>query len=175
MQTARFVLKVVCVVAIIAVATPAVAQDGSPGGNMPDRAAAEIEGMKVVLTDVLQLLEKTREEEKDLLKLNCINEKLAAIKGFLKVSEQSMTKMQDALARNDAESAQHQFALINIAADKVDNLGVEAQSCAGEILRYAGDTEVIKDIDPAIADLDPTVIVDESDDLFRLPEGTPFQ
>jgi hypothetical protein len=153
----------------------AFAQEKVPQDQMVEQANTRIATMKDTLADVLKLLEKTREEDKDLLKLNCINEKLAAVKGFLKVSEQSMVKLQESLARNDPESANHQYALIDIASAKVDNLGVEAQSCAGEVLRYAGETELIAEIDPDIADLDPTIIVDESDTLFRLPEATPYQ
>jgi hypothetical protein len=160
---------------VLSAPSGAFAQDDVPSSQMVDKANTHIAGMKDTLADVLKLLEKTREEDKDLLKLNCINEKLASVKGFLKVSEQSMVKLQEALARNDKESANHQFALIDIASAKVANLGVEAQSCAGEVLRYAGETELIAEVDPDIAELDPTEIVDDSDTLFRLPEATPFQ
>lgn len=166
---------VAVVVLALSVPLSAFGQDEVPQGQMVEQANARIGRMKDTLADVLKLLETTREEDKDLLKLNCINEKLAAVKGFLKVSEQSMVKLQEALARNDPEGAKHQYALIEIASTKIDNLGVEAQSCAGEVLRYAGETELIKEVDPDIADLDPTIIVDESDTLFRLPEATPYQ
>ncbi len=140
--------------------------------QMLARAGEDINLMKGIRGQVLTMLESTREEEKDLLKLNCINEKLSAIKGFLKVSEQSMLKMRES---SDKESIGHQFSLVSIAGSKVQNLGVEAQSCAGEVLRYSGNTEVIFEIDPNIAQIDPTNIVDETDTLFRLPEATPYQ
>ncbi len=140
--------------------------------EMVGRASEDINRMKGIREQVLTLLEETREQEKDLLKLNCINEKLAAIKGFLKVSEQSATKLQET---GDKESAVHQFSLITIASQKVQNLGVEAQSCAGEVLRYSGNTESITEVDPEIAELDPFVLLDELNRLFRLPEVTPYQ
>lgn len=140
--------------------------------QMIDRASGDINRMKGIRSQVLSLLEKTREEEKDLLKLNCINEKLSAIKGFLKVSEQSLVKMRES---GDSESIAHQFSLISIAGSKVQNLGVEAQSCAGEVLRYSGNTEIIPEVDPNIAEIDPTDIVNETETLFRLPEVTPYQ
>ena len=145
---------------------------GMSKSQMLDGAAKDIGNMKSIRGKVLTLLETTREEEKDLLKLNCINEKLSAIKGFLKVSEQSLVKMRES---GDKESVAHQFALVSIAGSKVQNLGVEAQSCAGEVLRYSGLTEIIPEIDPDIAEIDSTNIVNETETLFRLPEVTPYQ
>ena len=143
--------------------------------EMISRAEADIERMKGTLGQVLEVLEKTRQEEKDLLKLNCINEKLSAIKGFLKVSEQSLTKLKTSNANGDVDSMRHQYALVAIAGSKVENLGVEAQSCAGEVLKYAGNTKVTPEIDPNIAEIDPTAIVNEGSDIWRIEEVTPYQ
>jgi hypothetical protein len=142
---------------------------------MISRSEDVIEQMQGTLDQALNLLEKTREEEKDLLKLNCINEKLSAIKGFLKVSEQSLTKLKTSKSKGDVESMRHQYSLISIAGSKVENLGVEAQSCAGDVLRYAGNTKVTPEIDPNIAEIDPTAIVNEGSDLWRIEEVTPYQ
>lgn len=140
--------------------------------DMVDRASTDIDAMTGSRSQVLELLEKTREEEKDLLKLNCINEKLTAIKGFLKVSEQSFAKLQEASSR---ENAAHQFSLITIAGQKVQNLTVEAQSCAGEVLRYSGNTETKTEVDDFVRDYDPFELLEELEDLARLTEVTPFQ
>jgi hypothetical protein len=144
-------------------------------GEMISRAEGDIESMKGTLGQVLEVLEKTRQEEKDLLKLNCINEKLSAIKGFLKVSEQSLTKLKTSNANGDIDSMRHQYSLVAIAGSKVENLGVEAQSCAGEVLKYAGNTKVVPEIDPDIAEIDPTAIVNEGSDIWRISEVTPYQ
>lgn len=145
------------------------------GSDMLSRASGEIEKMKNTLGGSLELLEATRDEEKDILKLNCIRDKLAAVKGFLKVSEQSEVKLKEALARDDRATAEHQYALVVIAGSKVSNLGVEAQSCAGEVLRYSGQTDVKFDIDEDIPEIDPTILLEEIEVLFKLPEATPFQ
>ena len=54
--------------------------------------------MREILSRVLKHLEEAR-EERDVIKLNCVNEKLTAIKGLLKISEQADVSMQEALAR----------------------------------------------------------------------------
>ena len=51
------------------------------GTEMVSRSETNIDTMEGVLSSTLSLLESTRQEEKDLLKLNCINAKLAAVKG----------------------------------------------------------------------------------------------
>jgi len=130
-----------------------------------------IKGMQGVLSSTTMVREQTKD---DILKLNCINAKLAAIKGFLKVSESSKVKLDEALIQNASETAGHQYALIVIANSKVSNLGVEAQSCAGEALSYLGNTAVTADIDTDIAEIDATELLSELETLYQLYEATPF-
>jgi hypothetical protein len=135
--------------------------------------------MKGVLTDTNGLLEKVREREQDILKINCINEKLAAIKGFLKVSEESYTNLRDAASRNDEEATIHHYTLVSIAAQKVNDLGEEARTCVGEVQMFADETVVDRREAPDIADVEVVTIDDDAfDDAFvteTLPELTPFQ
>lgn len=123
--------------------------------------------------------DKVRSEERDIEKLNCINEKLAAMRGFLKVSEQSYGKLREAMDAADVQAQQHRFTLIAIAQDKTRNLEEEALQCAGEVLQYAGDSTVTTTVDPNIADIDPVEPYDMSyfDEYVeeRLAELTPYQ
>lgn len=146
--------------------------------DMKTRASTSISAMKDVQKDVANLLQETQgSDDADIEKVSCINDKLTSIKGFLNVSEQSKTKMDSALdsPNGDRGTANHQFVLIDIAKTKVSNLGVEAQSCAGEILRYSGKTELGVDVSDNIAQIDPTNIRTLVDVFFRLPEATPYQ
>lgn len=151
------------------------------GEEKLEKSVEKIEGMKTVLTDTTKLLEKVRTEEKDILKLNCVNEKQTAIKGFVKVGEQSYSKLKDAVDGSDGESENHHYTLISIAGQKVNDLGEEARVCAGEVLRFAGETQVDTKIDPDIADIDPVAdalgdpTYDDLVILETLPELTPFQ
>lgn len=144
-----------------------------------EQAQARVEAMQAVLASTNELLEKVRQEEQDLIKLNCINEKLAAMKGFIKVSEQSYVNLTEAVSRSDIEAEVHHYTLIAIANQKVQDLGDEALTCVGETQVFAGDTEVDRREDPDIADIDLVTIDDDFfDDDFatdRLPELTPFQ
>ena len=153
---------------------------GLSGEEKLSKSVEKVDGMKESLDNTASLLEKVRKDEKDLLKLNCINEKMAAIKGFLKVSEQSYGNLKDATVSDDEEAENHHYTLISIAGQKVGNLEEEAQVCAGEVLRYSGDPVVEKTIDPEVASVNP--IDTEADRPYdddyvreRLPELTPFQ
>lgn len=144
-------------------------------GEMVERGQGELSKMGAVVDQTQGLAESIREDEKDLDKLGCVNKKLSTMKGFVKVGEQSQKKLEKARKDNNKENARHQFSLIVLAGSKVDELGLQAQSCAGDAVRYSGDTEVVAEIDENIAKLDPTSLVYQNGDLFLIPKATPYQ
>ncbi|MEO0811415.1 MAG: hypothetical protein AAFY60_01035 [Myxococcota bacterium] len=129
----------------------AVPADAEPEDNEPidqvadeDKAAQAdkyIANMKSVLKTVLKYLEEAR-DERDVVKLNCVNEKLTAVKGLLRISETSDVTLREALARRDPDAAGHEFEKIAIAARKVEQLRAESEACVGELAVYSGDTQV---------------------------------
>ena len=94
-----------------------------------------------ILKDVLKSLEEAR-AEKDVLKLNCVNEKLTQIKGLLRVVEQSDIALQEAVAKGDEESAQHEYAKIAIARQRAEQLRADAEQCIGQ-LAYVDERTVV--------------------------------
>ncbi len=128
------------------IAEPTVEPDESPVEQVPDadkaaQADSYISNMKEVLRTVLKYLEEAR-DERDVVKLNCVNEKLTAVKGLLRISETSDVALREALARRDPDSAAHEFEKIAIAARKVEQLRAESEACVGELAVYSGDTQV---------------------------------
>jgi hypothetical protein len=120
--------------------TPAMAQGPKPVGGKSDalgdseklkRAADAVNAMRASLRQVSSRVEDAR-NEKDVVKLNCVNEKLAQIKGLLKVAEQSEAALKDAVASSDP-AANAEFAKVGIARNKIDGLGNEAQQCIGQL------------------------------------------
>jgi hypothetical protein len=144
-------------------------------GEMVERGQEELSKMGAVVDQTQGLAESIREEEKDLDKLGCVNKKLSTMKGFVKVGEQSQKKLEKARKDNNKETARQQFSWIVLAGSKVDELGLQAQTCAGDAVRYSGDTEVVAEIDENIAKLDPTSLVYQNGDLFLIPKATPYQ
>jgi hypothetical protein len=139
-----------------------------------ERAEQKIQESKKVLQDTRSLLKKATSEEEDVIKINCINDKLAAIKGFLKVSEQSYVKLEEAIDGGDTEAANHQYKLVAISAQKIAKLDEEAGLCVGEVQRYAEGTVVEMEVENQLPD-DPEYLTQEPTESGALPELTPVQ
>lgn len=108
------------------------------------RADEHIARMKLVLKQVLGRLEDAR-SEKDIVKLNCVNEKLTQVKGLLKVSEQADIALLEGLARGEG-AADAEFQKISIARAKVDQLRIESEECIGQ-LAFAVDERTIVEVE----------------------------
>jgi uncharacterized protein YaaR (DUF327 family) len=147
--------------------------DSLSGQQKIERAEEKIQTSKTNLEETNGLLKKAREEERDIQKINCINDKLAAIKGFLKVAEQSYVKLKSAVSSGDTEESSHHYTLISVSNQKIDQLTEEARLCAGEVERYAEGTKVEVDVDDDVAD--PPPYLPGPGPLATLPELTPFQ
>ncbi|MEM6733319.1 MAG: hypothetical protein AAF658_17295 [Myxococcota bacterium] len=146
-----------------------------PDSEKGERADAYLATMKKVLRTVLGYLEEAR-EERDVVKLNCINEKLTAVKGLLRISEASDLNLREALARRDPDASGHEFEKIAIAARKVDQLRAESEACVGELAVYSGDTqvEVVVSGEPT-AQPDPAASPPVIDVVVRPPAASPTQ
>ena len=141
-------MKLVLVTALggaLLVAAPAAAQnkgDAAPqAGSMArsvlsdaqklEKSAEALERMKGVLRAVLGRVEEAR-NEKDVVKLNCVNEKLTQVKALLRVAEQSDIQLHEALVNKDPV-AESEFGKINIARTKIDGLKIDADQCIGQL------------------------------------------
>lgn len=124
-------------------------------GEKQERSTKEIEKMRATLRQALER-QKAARERKDILQVNCVADKLSAIKGLLKISEEASTNLMEAVAKADDELINHEFTKISIAAVRVENFRVEVEGCVGEASQYIGETVVEASIDPGIREDDPT-------------------
>ncbi len=127
--------------------------------QMASRAEAYLEEMRKMLKDVLEILEDAR-SEKDVVKLNCTNEKLTQVKGLLRVSEQASISLQEAVAKDQVDDARHEYRKISIAREKVQQLRAEAEECIGQLAFYIDEdmtvnVEVPEDLPDDEPRLDP--------------------
>ena len=88
--------------------------------------------MRKALREVLSQLEEAR-ASKDVVKLNCVNEKLTQIKGLLRISEQADVNLQEAIARAETPVENHEYTKISIARERVVQLRTEAEQCIGQL------------------------------------------
>ncbi len=140
-------------------AQPETATEAStlPDPEKVKRSADAITKMRGQLKDVLKMLEDAR-QSKDVVKLNCVNEKLAQMKGLLRISEQSDISLQEAVAKKETESAEHEYTKVSIAQVKVNELRASAEECIGQLGFRTDENQ--------------TVDVEEPSDL---PKGDPTQ
>jgi hypothetical protein len=121
--------------------------DAAASGDRSRRAAEAVHAMRAALQQVSLRVEDAR-NEKDVVKLNCVNEKLVQIKGLLKVAEQSEAALKEAPAGNDP-AANNELAKIGIAKTKVDGLGNDAQQCIGQLAYIVDEKTTVEVHQPA--------------------------
>lgn len=121
--------------------------------EMQTTSEAYLKDMQTVLVRIVELQQLAR-KQKDVIKLNCVNDKLLQVKQLLNIAEASRTNMVEAIAQSDDAGTAHQFSQISIAKEKTEGLHNEAEGCIGEELVFLGPTETTVD-DPGLPD-DPT-------------------
>lgn len=110
----------------------------------------EMEGFHV---RTLQLQGAAR-KAKDVIKLNCVNEKLLAVKQLLNIAETAENDLTEAIAGGDRDAQVHQYSQVKLAHERATAERDEAEACIGEEIIFIGPTQV--DVDgPAMPD-DPT-------------------
>ena len=124
-------------------------------------------------THIDKLLDKAR-KQKDVIKINCLNDKSQQVKGHITVADQSLGAMNTAITHGDDDARKHEFMRLTILYQKVVVLRTEAENCIGEDVSYIGDTKVQVDVDPNIPSDDPTEPALPLPDVTRPPAATPF-
>ncbi len=104
---------------------------GTSDTDKLEAAADNIARMKNALKQVLGRAEQAR-NEKDVVKLNCINEKLTQIKSLIKVAEQADIALHESIATKDG-GGETDFSKIAIARTKVDGLRADSEQCVGQL------------------------------------------
>jgi hypothetical protein len=130
------------------------------------RLLTEMEGFHV---RVLQLQGAAR-KAKDVIKLNCVNEKLLAVKQLLNIGESAENDLTEAIASSDRDAQVHQYSQVKLAHERATSERDEAEGCIGEEIVFIGPTAV--DVDgPAMPD-DPT---DDPNDPFDVVPAEDFE
>ena len=138
-----------------------------------DQAGRYVAKMREIQVRVNQLAARAR-RRKDIVQLNCINDKLQQLRGNQSVAEQSLDSLNRQSTQADEGARNHEFAKVTLTHQKALVLGQEAEICIGEELRYAGATEVDVSVDPNLPQEDPTESPEEELVLERPPMASPF-
>jgi hypothetical protein len=124
--------------------------------EMLGQAKEYFKGMNEVLKRIT-LLQDQSKRQKDIIRLNCVTDKLVQSKINLTIAEQSMVALQESISRADEGARTHEFTRLTIVNQKVLVLGAEAENCIGEDLSFVGATRVDVEVDPNLPQTDPTL------------------
>ena len=102
----------------------------------------------------VEQLRITARKQKDVIKLNCVNDKYLQIKSLLNLMDEASARLEVAILGKDEDARYHEYTMFTVSAEKVRGLRGEADGCVGEELTYLGET-VVDVKKPEIPD-DPT-------------------
>jgi len=142
--------------------------------EMNNQAREYQQSMSQVLKRI-HTLEETARRQKDIIKLNCVNDKQLQAKVNASIAEQANVALQENIARADEGGRTHEFTRLTIISQKVLVLGAEAENCIGEDLSFVGATRVDLDIDPNIPRDDPTQPGVPTTPIDRPPEASTYR
>jgi len=100
-----------------------------------------INTMKNMMNKSYSILKEAR-KEKNIMKLNCINDNIMVIKGYLRRSEDDKLQIDEYLSQDNNSNAVDLLAKIYEAFNSVKQADISIQSCSGNVLTYTGKKEV---------------------------------
>jgi hypothetical protein len=106
--------------------------------------------MQQAASAVRKQLEEAR-RQRDVVKTLCLNDKLSQIDVAIRSARDRIQSLQSAVARKDTELSNHEFTILTVLRQRVEQLTAEANQCIGEESAFVGDTRVKTTIDPGIA------------------------
>jgi hypothetical protein len=128
--------------------------------------------MEQILTNLNTMVEQAR-KQKDVIRLNCLLDKVAQVQANIKIATGAQQALQEAAARNDEGASVHEYTRITIVHQKTQTLTGEAQACVGEDLAFVGATRVDVEVD-GIPPGDPTQPTPARPVFDRPPIASPF-
>lgn len=143
-------------------------------GEMTSRASGAVAEMESIQSRLTTLQQQAR-ASRDIIKLNCVNDKLLQVKQLLNIADSARVSLGEAVAAHNEGDRYHQYTVITVSSEKARALRDEAEACIGEELVFSGRASI--DVDaPDIPDdptrTDPFALA--SFDIERPTYATPF-
>jgi len=146
-----------------AAAPPAVETKDVKGGadvslspkEMLDKVHAFVPEMDKQRAIVVEQLTEAK-KKKDVVKALCLDDKVKQMKLATDTAKDRVVDLTSAVSQNDPDRSKHEFTVIQVLRERVQTLVAEAQQCIGEETGFVGNTDVTMNIDPAIANADPS-------------------
>ena len=108
----------------------------------------EIEANKLQVQTQIQ----QAKNDKDVIRLNCLLDKLTQLNVNANILDQSLQNLQETVTRRDETAQLHEYTRITIVNQKVQVLKTEADACVGAETNYVGPTKVVVEVPPGLTD-----------------------
>jgi hypothetical protein len=108
--------------------------------DMLSKSSVTLEAARKTMTRLFGNLEDAR-KDKDIQKLNCVNEKLTTAKVLMSFLEKADLALQQAVATKSRANAEREFEKVMVASQKLDAVKTEAEACLGKGIIVTGGEE----------------------------------
>jgi hypothetical protein len=127
------------------------------------------------ITMQIQVQSEQAKADKDVIRLNCLLDKLTQVKVNGNIMDQALQSLQESVSRHDESAQLHEYTRITIINQKAQVLRTEADACVGAETNYVGPTKVVVESPPGL-----TATVDQPAPaappvVERPPVASPFQ
>jgi len=129
-----------------------------------DGFLARMEGSRAT---VRRQLEQAR-AQRDVVKTLCLNDKLNQIDVAIRSARERRQALELAANRKDADLSNHEFTILTVLRQRVDQLTAEANQCIGQEAGFVGESAVTTTVDPNLPQEDPSEYPD-SDVIVEPP------
>lgn len=113
-------------------------------------------------------------KQKDIIKTSCIHEKLVRIKNYIALAREQFSRYLMEKASGETSTSVPLRQKISMFKERVDEMVVEAEQCAGEAIAVTDKPKVTETVDPKIPKDDPTQPSGAIWVMPRPPEGSPY-
>lgn len=117
------------------------------------QADAFLARMNVAGNNIGRQLEQAR-SQRDVVKSLCLNDKLNQVDVAIRSARERRGSLNQAVNRGDADLASHEFTILTVLRQRVEQLGAEANQCIGEEASFMGGTQVSTTVDPNLPQSD---------------------
>jgi len=91
----------------------------------------------------IQVQSDQAKADKDVIRLNCLLDKLNQVKVNGTMMDQALQSLQECVSRRDESAQLHEYTRVTIINQKVQVLRTEADACVGAETNYVGPTKVV--------------------------------
>lgn len=140
-------------------APPAPATDSREVTGTPQQLLTEAKAFAPAMDRTASVVRRQlaeARENRDVVRVLCLNDKLNQIDLAIRTANDRIEALSAAVTENDGVRAKHEYTVAQVLKERVTVLGGEANACIGEQTGFVDEARVKVDIDPNVADTDPS-------------------